>query len=180
VLVNRCWIEMSMLYAAYGSNLHPFRLQQRTPSAQFVGTGIIAHHTLRFHKRGYRDFSGKCNLVSQIEDVAYVAIYDVPARELNLLDKAEGAGAGYDRTTIKVDDFGDCVIYLAAFEHIDESLVPFCWYRALVVAGCEQLAFPAEYIERIRAVEAVQDKVGDRRNFHLNLVRQCREFDELP
>lgn len=165
-----------MLYAAYGSNLHPLRLQQRSPSARLIGTGAIAHHTLRFHKRGYRDFSGKCNLISQPESVAYVAIYDVPNYEMNLLDKAEGAGAGYDKTTIPVGDFGDCVIYLAAPEHIDESLLPFGWYKALVVSGCEQLAFPAGYIKRIQAVKAVKDEVGDRCNFHTNLVRQCRAF----
>ena len=166
-----------MLYAAYGSNLHPLRLQERTPSAKLIGTSAIAHHTIRFHKRGYRDFSGKCNLIEQSNSIAYVAIYDVPNHEMNLLDKAEGAGAGYDRTTVTVDNFGDCVIYLAATEHIDDSLLPFSWYKALVIAGCEQLGFSENYIEMIRAVEAMRDKVSDRHNSHMNLVKACQSWN---
>lgn len=162
-----------MLYAAYGSNIHPLRLRQRTPSAQFVGTGAIAHHSLRFHKRGYRDFSGKCNLISQPDSTAYVAIYDIPNYEMNLLDKAEGAGAGYDRTLINVNGFGDCTVYLAASEHIEESLRPFSWYKALVMVGCEQLRFPEDYVESIRAVAEVRDLEGDRHDLHMSLVDEC-------
>lgn len=163
-----------MLYAAYGSNLHPFRLQQRTPSAKLVGTSAIAHHTLRFHKRGYRDFSGKCNLVSQHNSIAYIAIYDVPSCELALLDKAEGAGAGYDRTTLSVEGFGDCLIYLANAAHVDETLLPFSWYKNLVIAGCEYLRFPSDYVKKVLALKSVLDPDSHRHAFHTKLVEQCR------
>ena len=163
-----------MLYAAYGSNLHPLRLQQRTPSAKLVGTAAIAHYALKFHKRGYRDFSGKCNLVFQRGAIAYTAVYDVPSHEIVLLDKAEGAGAGYDRTLINVNGFGDCLIYLAAPEHINKTLLPFSWYKALVIAGCEKLVFPDSYIEKIRAVEAIRDLKCDRHSIHMNLVHKCQ------
>ena len=165
-----------MLYAAYGSNLHPFRLQQRTPSAQLVGTGAIAHYALRFHKRGYRDFSGKCNLISHRNSTARVAIYDIPASEMNLLDLAEGAGAGYDRTTLNIAGFGDCIIYLAAAPHIDDDLRPFSWYKALVLAGCEQLAFPKNYANKIRAVESITDLERDRHRIHMKLVEDCQRW----
>ena len=161
-----------MLYAAYGSNLHPFRLQQRTPSAKLVGVGEIAHHTLRFHKRGYRDFSGKCNLIRQQDKTAYVAIYDIDKGEIPLLDHAEGAGAGYDRTLIAIDGFGDCMIYLAAAEHIDDSLLPFSWYKALVIAGCERLAFPISYVGSIRAVADLRDADCTRHDIHMKLIEQ--------
>ncbi|MGB7250577.1 MAG: gamma-glutamylcyclotransferase family protein, partial [Phormidesmis sp.] len=87
-----------MLYAAYGSNLHPVRIQQRTPSAKLLGTGAIADMALRFHKRGYRDFSGKCNIVPCSHSSVHVAIYDISTAEMSWLDRHEGAGAGYDRT----------------------------------------------------------------------------------
>ena len=164
-----------MLYAAYGSNLHPLRLQQRSPSAKLINTSTVPHHTLRFHKRGYRDFSGKCNLIRQSGSTAYVAIYDIPSHEMNLLDQAEGAGAGYDRTLIKVDGFGDCVIYLAAPEHIDDRLLPFSWYKDLVLAGCERFAFPKSYTEAIRAVGQKRDLERDRHNRHIELVKKCRQ-----
>lgn len=165
-----------MLYAAYGSNLHPFRLQQRTPSARLVGTGAIAHYALRFHKRGYRDFSGKCNLISHPNSTAYVAIYDIPTSEMDLLDLAEGAGAGYDRTTLNVAGFGDCIIYLAAAPHIDEKLRPFSWYKALVLAGCERLAFPKSYADKIRVIKPIADLECDRHRIHMKLVADCQRW----
>ena len=37
-----------MLYAAYGSNLHPVRLRERVPSAELLGTGVLEGRELRF------------------------------------------------------------------------------------------------------------------------------------
>lgn len=162
-----------MLYAAYGSNLHPLRLQQRTPSAQLVGTSEIAHYSLRFHKRGYRDFSGKCNLIWQKDKTAFVAIYNIDKNEIPLLDRAEGVGAGYDKTLIAVEGFGDCIVYLATSTHIDDSLLPFSWYKALVIAGCERLMFPVSYVESIRAVAALKDTDYARHKIHMQLIEQC-------
>ncbi len=113
-----------MLYVAYGSNLHPIRIQQRTPSAQLLGTAVIAHHFLNFHKRGYTDFSGKCNIVACHSSTVYVAVYNIPLAEMTSLDLHEGVGSGYDRALISVDGFGDCVTYVAAAAHINEALSP--------------------------------------------------------
>ncbi len=162
-----------MLYAAYGSNLHPLRIQRRSPSAQLLGTAAIANRSLRFHKRGYRDFSGKCNIVPCVDSSVYVAIYQIPAAEMTLLDHSEGAGAGYHRALIDVDGFGDCTTYIAAATHIDEALLPLSWYKLLVLVGCEQMAFPQNYIEAIRAVPAMEDVDGDRHNTHMQLVADC-------
>ncbi|MGC1306174.1 MAG: gamma-glutamylcyclotransferase family protein [Phormidesmis sp.] len=163
-----------MLYAAYGSNLHPVRVQQRTPTAQLLGTGAIANMALRFHKRGYRDFSGKCNIVWGQGYTVHVAIYEIPTAEMRSLDQHEGVGSGYDRALIHVDGFGKCVTYMASATHTDEALSPFTWYKALVLVGCEKLAFPSRYIETIRAVPAVRDFDCDRHEHHMNLVKKCR------
>lgn len=165
-----------MLYAAYGSNLHPLRVQQRTPSAQLLGTAAIAHQSLNFHKRGYTDFSGKCNMVPCHSSTVYVAVYDIPLAEMTLLDRHEGAGSGYDRAVISVDGFGDCVTYIAAAPHIDEMLFPFSWYKELVLVGCEKLAFPNSYVEAIRAIRAVKDFEGDRHAVNMRLVKECKKW----
>ena len=94
---------------------------------------------------------------------------------MNLLDKAEGAGAGYNRTLINVDGFGDCVIYLAAPEHIDDRLLPFSWYKDLVLVGCDRFDFPENYVETIRAVGQKRDLACDRHNRHIELVEKCRQ-----
>lgn len=167
-----------MLYAAYGSNLHPLRLQQRSPSAQLLGTAAIANMSLRFHKRGYTDFSGKCNIMPCMGSSVYVAIYEISAAEMNLLDRSEGAGAGYDRALIGVDGFGDCVTYLAAATHIDEALLPLSWYKSLVLTGCEQMAFPQRYTDEIRAVPALEDVDSDRHALHMQLVADCENTNK--
>lgn len=168
-----------MLYAAYGSNLHPVRIQQRTPSAKLLGTGAIADMALRFHKRGYRDFSGKCNIVPCSHSHVHVAIYDISTAEMSWLDRHEGAGAGYNRAIVSVNGFGECVSYIAAAPHIDERLSPFFWYKELVVMGCEKMRFPLGYIRAIRAIPAVRDLNKDRRNTHTQIVKKCKKGDPL-
>ena len=128
---------------------------------------------LRFHKRGYRDFSGKCNLLPCPSGLAYVAIYEISVAEMALLDRSEGAGAGYDRAAITVDGFGECVTYLAAATHINEALRPLSWYKALVLVGCERLTFPDQYIEAVRDIPALQDGESDRHSAHMQLVATC-------
>lgn len=165
-----------MLYAAYGSNLHPLRVRRRTPTARLLGTAAVAGMALRFHKRGYRDFSGKCNIVGDGDRSIYVAIYDIPLAEMRWLDHHEGAGAGYDRTLIEVAGFGDCVTYQATAAHIDDTLRPFTWYKTLVLAGCQKLAFPNSYVEAIRAIPAVRDLDSDRHNTHMQLAIECAKW----
>lgn len=167
-----------MLYAAYGSNLHPHRLQRRTPSAKLLGSAVLKGKTLRFHKRGYRDFSGKCNIVAEQSSVVHMALYDISPAELPLLDAAEGAGAGYDRVAIALPKFGNCITYIANPAHTDDSLLPFSWYKALVLAGCEYMRFPADYIERVRSLPAVEDSDRPRHHHHMQLVKRCQALSE--
>ncbi len=166
-----------MLYAAYGSNLHPVRMQQRTPTARLLGTAMINDMSLRFHKRGYTDFSGKCNIVRRKGDRIYVAVYNIPLAEMTLLDRHEGAGSGYDRALIDVDGFGKSITYIAAATHIDDALVPFSWYRDLVVVGCEKLDFPQSYVEQVKAVAVKMDLDCDRHIANVQLVKRCQTYD---
>lgn len=164
-----------MLYAAYGSNLHPFRMQQRTPSAQLLGTAQLTDMALRFHKRGYTDFSGKCNIIRCDRATIHVAIYDISPTDMLALDRHEGAGSGYDRALIDISGFGECITYIAAATHIDDTLLPFSWYRDLVVAGCERLEFPLSYVETVKAVRTKRDLEGDRHTANMRLVEQCKK-----
>jgi len=144
-------------YAAYGSNLHPKRLEQRTGPVEFLGTGRLDGLALRFHKRGNLDGSGKCNVIEQANSYIYMAVFKLPDKSIEQLDEAEGLGSGYERGRIHVPDHGVCMTYYAQPSHIDDSLVPFSWYKELVLAGCRYHDFPAEYLEQIQAVAEVMD-----------------------
>lgn len=159
-----------MRYAAYGSNLHPARLQKRTGPAELLGTAALTDMELRFHKRGNLDGSGKGNIIKRTGRTVHVAVFEVSEPGIQELDKAEGVGSGYEKDLIVVPNFGPCLTYLAQATHIDESLMPFTWYRELVLAGCRYHGFPEDYVHSISSQESVTDPDADRHGRHLQLL----------
>lgn len=164
--------EECLRYVAYGSNLHPLRLQVRTPSAQLIGSARIADFGLRFHKRG-KDESGKCNIVPDAVSV-YVAIYEISSGERKYLDRIEGLGIGYDEHRLIVPGVGDCFTYVANGTHIKPQLSPYSWYKELVLAGCQYHGFPMDYQQRIKDVAAQCDKNTVRHAENMALVGKLR------
>lgn len=151
----------SYRYAAYGSNLHPLRLQSRVDSAVLLGTGHLPDHSLKFHKRSSTDGSGKCN-VSAGGPGVLVAVYELAERDRPVLDKIEGTGNGYDSHEIEIDGFGTCSMYIATADAIDEAVHPFDWYRAYVLHGAQYHGFAADYVARLEKQHIVQDTDSDR------------------
>lgn len=162
-----------MRYAAYGSNLHPLRLRERTPSAVLQGTAALAGFDLEFAKRG-RDGSGKCTIREAAGSRVLVAVYELDEADRPALDRAEGRGAGYTLERVEVEQFGACLTYVAQESHRDVALRPYGWYRELVLVGAEALAFPADYLARIRAVEVLRDPDAERHARHMALVDRAR------
>ena len=161
-----------MLYAAYGSNLHPIRLTGRLPRARLVGTGFLADWSLHFHKRS-KDESGKCSILSG-NDGVYFAIFEISGNEKLALDRIEGVGSGYDAASLYIPPFGDCATYIAQTSHIDETLQPYDWYRELVLAGARFHGFPEDYIARIASVPAIRDPVVERGAEQWELIESIR------
>ena len=161
-----------MKYAAYGSNLHPIRLMDRVPSAQFLGKAVIKHKALRFHKRS-KDKSAKCNIVTDTNNNVYVAMYEIHESEKPALDNAEGVGYGYRAVTLEVSGYGECFTYVAEQSHIDDSLLPYSWYKELVLVGCEKLNFPEDYIDFVRAIPVTEDPNEKRQAENMELVEQA-------
>mgnify|MGYP001826205331 FL=1 len=159
-------------YAAYGSNLHPMRLVQRVSSAKLIDTARVPGFDLRFHKRSV-DGSAKCDIVEAASEI-YVAVYEILLKEKSLLDKIEGLGSGYDEMQIAVPGVGDCWAYTAAESHIEPALVPYTWYKAMVLLGCEFNAFPDRYTQKVREVADQRDQDERRHNENSLLVEAMR------
>lgn len=159
-----------MLYAAYGSNLHPARLAERLPSARLLGTGHLQHWSLRFYKRS-KDDSGKCSILSGSEGV-FFAISEISARDKLALDRIEGLGDGYAEVSLHIPPFGDCASYVAQESHVDYALRPYDWYQALVLAGARFHGFPDDYVARIGSVPAMPDPDAERSARHWALARR--------
>ena len=159
-------------YAAYGSNLHPLRLGARTSSAQLVGIGYLPDWSLYFHKRSI-DASGKCNIQNGSSGL-YIAVYQMSVADKKELDQIEGVGKGYIDARIDVPGFGECATYLAAESHIDDALVPYDWYRELVLLGCRKLGLPADYVRRIEQMAVTQDADPRRCQDNWKIVEMLR------
>ena len=153
-------------YFAYGSNLCLPRLANRVPEVKALGPASLHGYELRWHKRSV-DRSGKCSIVPSASAAAVVhgALFTIPKTEKHLLDRAEGMGDGYAEITVCVQSSQGTVsvqTYVAAPTHIDNSLRPYAWYRDLVVSGAESHDLPAEYVELLRLVVALQDQDAER------------------
>lgn len=157
-----------MLYAAYGSNLHPVRLVRRTPSAELLGARFVPGWQLTFHKRS-PDRSGKC-MVTPCGSGIFVAVYDIDEAEKQVLDEIEGVGNGYRDDRINVPDFGRCRTYLPQDDWIDTTLRPWDWYRDLVWLGCRYHGFPAAYCDAIASVTAPFDPDSGRRRVNEHII----------
>ncbi len=157
-----------MLYAAYGSNLHPERLASRVASATLVGSGALHGWSLLFHKRG-RDGSGKCTISPGRGKVCF-AIYDVDPGDMLVLDRIEGVGIGYTREVITIPEFGHCSTYLGSEDYLDEQLKPFCWYRELVLLGARVQGFDRDYVAALERVVSHRDPDPGRHAEHWTLV----------
>ena len=150
------------LYFAYGSNMLKERLcdERRCPRAVKLGTAFLPNYTLQFSKRSV-DNSGKATIARSNGSVVHGVVYQVPFEELAQLDKAAGAGNGYDRlNSIAVVEAATSAVWIARtyIAHpIDASLQPYDWYLALVIAGAVQNELPREYIDEIRRTGSIPD-----------------------
>lgn len=147
---------------AYGSNLCVERILARTPSVEVAAIGTIEGYRFAFHKRS-ADGSAKADafLSGDPSDQVWGVVYTLSERDKRVLDGFEGLGVHYDQRLVEVSArSGDCFeawVYVARPEHIDETVLPFDWYRYFCVHGAAQHGFPQEYRARMAAVEARAD-----------------------
>jgi len=165
---------MSAVYFAYGSNLHPLRLRERVPSAEVMGPASLPGHGLHFDKRG-RDGSGKCDVrpTTARGECVLGVLYRVAGSDLVRLDRHEDAGRSYERRLVRVRAFDadvDAITYLAASAWIDPALIPWDWYKALVVAGARHHGFAPSYVDRIVSVPSRPDPDAERSAEHAALL----------
>jgi len=162
-----------MFYFAYGSNMSLRRIRQRVPSARKVSVAVLAQHKLKFHKRGSRDGSGKCDIVmtGQETDKVFGVVFDIDEGEKTALDAAEGLHNGYEIKEIALLALDGCRLQAFAYygTDLDESLQPFHWYKNHVLQGALENGLPESYTAMIREVVSVDDPVGERHLAEMNI-----------
>jgi gamma-glutamylcyclotransferase len=168
-----------MRYFAYGSNMLEarFKHRSRAPSASCIGVGMLRGYQLRFQKKG-KDGSAKCNALEtgNLDDVVYGVVFLVAEREMLLLDKEEDIErGGYSRKEVNIEmlnDFRKLMVacYFANQNFIDNNILPFEWYKALVVAGAKEHNLPEEYIQVLSQYPGVYDSDKERAKKALELL----------
>jgi cation transport regulator ChaC len=157
---------------AYGSNMSSHRLRARTPSARPLGAARLAGHRLAWGKKG-GDGSAKCHLVEtgREGDVVWGVLYEIDTAEKRFLDEAEGLGVHYVHRNVRVDtDAGTVEAGAYVAIDTDESLRPFDWYAAFVLAGAIEHGLPAGYVAAIAALPVMIDDDAARRSRNLSIL----------
>lgn len=162
--------QSEFIYFAYGSNMSAKRLAARTPSARMLTTGSLSGYRLVFDKVS-KDESGKCDseMTGVEDDRVYGALYAIDDSERSALDKAGGAGAGYEARHIDVetrDGTFKTLTYIATNKRA--GLLPYHWYKNHVLAGARQAGLPESYIAAIEQCESMED---------FNSARTAREWN---
>lgn len=162
-----------MLYFAYGSNMAAARLQRRIPSAQRISVARLTGYHLRFHVASSIDGSAKCDAfrTKRPEDTVLGVLFRIDPADKPVLDGYESAGELYRDTFISVA-MGDgqeheALIYLGTC--IDPTLQPYSWYREHVVRGARENCLPADYVESILSVDALEDPDQQRAAMELSI-----------
>jgi gamma-glutamylcyclotransferase len=175
-----------MKYFAYGSNMLEVRFKHRSraPSASCIGVGMLRGYQIRFHKKG-KDGSAKCNALKtdNLGDAVYGVVFHVADREMSLLDKEEDVErGGYSRSKVNIEMLKGSreplvACYFANPKFIDDSLHPFEWYKALVVAGAQEHNLPEEYIQVLGEHPDIYDTDKGRTEKALDLL--CPRYRQL-
>ena len=104
----------------------------------------------------------------------YLAIYEIARSQKSTLDRIEGLGNGYNEISIRDDEFGDCLSYIADPSAIDNAIRPIDWYKELVLLGCNFNRFPKEYVCAIKILESIEDRDANRSREQWKIVGDMR------
>lgn len=80
-------------------------------------------------------------------------VFQIPLDEKPALDAAEGLGKGYREIPCTVAKLGGeeiaAFMYVAEEDAVDESLLPYAWYKRIVLSGAREHDLPATYVAAI-------------------------------
>lgn len=149
-------------------------MQERIPSAKFQGIGRLANHSLKFHKHSL-DGSGKCSVQAGATGLSpvYGVLYKMRKDEQSKLHAYEGVGQGYEVGYVDIEsDFGTIAAftYIAHDRWIDDDLVPYHWYKSLVLEGAQYFNLPDEYVKQISLQPSKSDPDQERDALHQRIL----------
>ena len=156
--------ENKLIYFAYGSNLHPNRLEARIGKSHQLSIFKLINYKLNFNKPG-SDGSAKCNISKDQSNYVYGALYSITLEQKALLDQFE---AGYTTNWMQDKNIGEYFTYLAN-PPFNDSFLPYHWYKILVILGAGYHNFPAQYLNMLGCLNSVRDENIERTGDNLKI-----------
>jgi gamma-glutamylcyclotransferase len=155
-----------MKYFAYGEKMFSPNVLKIIPGAINKGGAKIMGYRLFCHTQTQQDISGKCNIlpVKDPTSEVYGVLYEVTDEERCLLDKEHNLGCGAHVINLRVftlenasteEEFA--FTYVADKENVFEDLVPYSWYKEMMIEGAKENKLPEDYISFLQQMPAMQD-----------------------
>ena len=139
------------LYAAYGSNLDPRQMLERTPTSPPRGSGWLDGWRLTF---GGEDLGWEGALATVAEEPGsqvFVMLYDLSTADAAALDQWEGSDIGlYRKVRVLVHTLeGDVTAWLYVLDAYEGGL-PAARYLGIIADAAEVAGAPDDYVRDLR------------------------------
>jgi hypothetical protein len=140
------------LYAAYGTNLDPTRMQELCPHSPQRGTGWLQGWRLTF---GGEEHGWDGSLATIVEDPfeqVFVAVYDVTTDDEAHMDGWEVADSGlYRKTKVRVSTMNEELVVWTYVLDAFEGGLPSASYLGVLSNAAEAASAPDDYVAALRA-----------------------------
>lgn len=154
----------------------------RSPGCVSLGNAVLRRYALRFHvpAAAATDHSGKCDAfyTGRAGDAIHGVVLQVQEQYWEKIRAAHREGSGYQERTVRVhlgSEILEAMIFMAEPRCIDEHLLPYHWYLAVIASAARIHGLPAAYQARLRAVPTVVDPDRERAARNLEIARGSRK-----
>jgi hypothetical protein len=140
---------LTVVYFAYGSNLHSARMRSRVPRARALGAARLPHARLVCNKLG-RDGSPKANFEPTPSAHVWGVLWGLPEQAWEALDRAE---AGYERIEVEVEQDGATrAAETYRSQHLTSQPALRADYKRWIVQGALEHGLPSDWITLLEAL----------------------------
>lgn len=148
------------LYFLYGSNMNPVQLAARCAKPEALAVARLAGHRLAFFGHAGLWDSGEATVVRQPGEEVWGVVCKLSFRDADALDlwqgvRMDGSGTYFLYPSVVTDAKGVCYpVQFYRKDYCGENQKPSEEYLAHIVAGAVAQGLPADYIERLKRIEA--------------------------
>ena len=140
------------LYAAYGTNLDPVRMGERCPHSPLQSTGWLEGWRLTFGGEDHGVDGALATIVQDPFERVFVAVYDVTAEDVRVLDRWDSADTGlFRKTKVRVSALDEALVTWVYVLDAFEGGLPSASYLGLLADAAEAADAPHDYVTSLRA-----------------------------